>query len=141
MIGLDTTFLVAWEMIDHADHERCRDSLASLLDAESRFAVTAGVLAEFVHVVTDPRRFSNPLAMSVALSRVAFWGTAVEVRVLAADQRCVECFIDWMTRRGLGRKRLLDTLLAATFHVHGIRQILSLNNSDFEVFDCFEFPL
>jgi hypothetical protein len=37
----------------------------------------------------------------------------------------------------LGRKRLLDTLLAATWHTAGVNQILTLNWTHFEVYGRF----
>ena len=37
----------------------------------------------------------------------------------------------------LGRKRLLDTLIAVTWHAAGISEICTLNPRDFKVFDVF----
>jgi predicted nucleic acid-binding protein len=42
-----------------------------------------------------------------------------------------------VTQFSLGRKRLLDTLLAATFHQAGIHSILTTNAADFAVFGVF----
>jgi hypothetical protein len=42
-----------------------------------------------------------------------------------------------MARHGLGRKRVLDTLLAASFHTAGVKSILTLNPADFDVFGQF----
>jgi hypothetical protein len=44
----------------------------------------------------------------------------------------------WMRQFHLGRKRILDTQLAATFHTHGISRILTSNSRDYRVFGCFE---
>ncbi len=38
----------------------------------------------------------------------------------------------------LGRKRILDTQLAATLHRHGVRRLLTSNPDDFRVFGVFE---
>lgn len=43
-----------------------------------------------------------------------------------------------MAKGQLGRKRLLDTLLAGTFRTAGIHSILTLNSADFGIFDEFE---
>jgi hypothetical protein len=40
----------------------------------------------------------------------------------------------------LGRKRLLDTMLASTLQAGGVTSILTLNRDDFEVFESFSFP-
>ena len=57
--GVDTGFLVAAEVLEHAQHAAARDTLKRLLTAGDFFAVAPQVLAEFIHVVTDPRRFNS----------------------------------------------------------------------------------
>ena len=37
-----------------------------------------------------------------------------------------------------GRKRLLDTQLAATYFCQDVRSIVSSNIRDFEIFGCFD---
>lgn len=44
----------------------------------------------------------------------------------------------WMRQFDLGRKRILDTELAAVFHVAGVRRLFTSNPSDFAVFGVFE---
>ncbi|MCX6868308.1 MAG: hypothetical protein NTV46_19300 [Verrucomicrobia bacterium] len=39
----------------------------------------------------------------------------------------------------LGRKRLLDTLIAATWHHAEIQEVFTLNPADFNIFDAFTF--
>ncbi len=58
--GFDTGFLVAAEVTGHVEHQAARARLAALRAAGDRFAIAPQVLAEFVHVVTDPKRFSEP---------------------------------------------------------------------------------
>jgi hypothetical protein len=47
-------------------------------------------------------------------------------------------FLDWMATHQLGRKRLLDTLLAATYLHAGVTSLLTLNVRDFATFGCFQ---
>jgi hypothetical protein len=48
-------------------------------------------------------------------------------------------FLDWLEYFQLGRKRLLDTLLAATYRHGGVRSLLTTNPPrDFGVFECFD---
>jgi hypothetical protein len=42
-----------------------------------------------------------------------------------------------MQQFSLGRKRLLDTLLAATYREAGIQSLLTTNQSDFQIFGVF----
>ncbi len=46
-------------------------------------------------------------------------------------------FLVWLNQFALGRKRLLDTLLAATYLQSGILSILTTNPSDFAIFGVF----
>lgn len=41
---------------------------------------------------------------------------------------------------GFGRKRVLDTMMAATYRSAGITSILTLNGADFAVFGEFSCP-
>ena len=56
--------------------------------------------------------------------------------MLAADI-AVARFHRWMRDHQLGRKRVLDTLLAATYRAAGVTSLLTLNASDFTVFGEF----
>ena len=54
--GIDTGFLVAAEVVEHADHASARLKLAELLAAGDRFALAPKVLAEFIHAVNQTSR-------------------------------------------------------------------------------------
>ena len=136
--GLDTTFLVQAEVAGHPDHAPARDLLDQLLRAGDRLVLAPQVLAEFVHIVTDPRRFSAPLHMDAALARADAWWSAGEVHQVTTGDGAVRQFLTWMTEHRLGPKRVLDTLLAATYAAAGVRSIVSSNARDFAVFGCFD---
>lgn len=135
--GLDTGFLVAAEVLEHAKHTAARQRLADFLAAEDRFALAPQVLAEFVHIVTDPRRFTQPLTMHEARKLAEQWWTAKEVQHIVPNDAATQQFLDWLQQFSLGRKRLLDTLLAATYHAHGVTSLLTTNPADFAVFGEF----
>ena len=44
----------------------------------------------------------------------------------------------WMRQFNLGRKRILDTQLAAILHRNGVRRLLTSNPADFAVFAVLE---
>jgi predicted nucleic acid-binding protein len=135
--GLDTGFLVAAEVIEHAEHAAARVTLAQVLAAGDVIAIAPQILAEFIHVVTDPRRFKQPLDMSTAHHIAEKWWTAGDVVQAFPDAGAVRQFLTWMRQFSLGRKRLLDTLLAATYWQGGIQSLLTTNQSDFQVFGVF----
>ena len=136
--GLDTTFLVHAEVAGHPAHAAARELLERMLASGDSLALAPQVLAEFVHVITDARRFSAPLDISSATARAAAWWSAEEVRQVVPGDGAVRQFLAWMVEHRLGRKRVLDTLLAATYHAAGVEVIVSTNARDFAVFGCFE---
>jgi predicted nucleic acid-binding protein len=100
--------------------------------------VTPSVLHEFVHVVTDPRRFEPPVGMGEALALARLYLGRANVECVATDDEALAEALDLVDRHRLGRKRLADTLLAATLLGHGVRQLVTCNRGDFEVFSDLE---
>jgi predicted nucleic acid-binding protein len=135
--GLDTGFLVAAEVLEHADHVAARDRLALLVTGGDLIAIAPQVLAEFIHIVTDPRRFAQPLDMTAAHRLAEQWWTAREVVRVFPDDAATRHFLAWLQQFFLGRKRLLDTLLAATYRQIGIQSLLTTNPADFAIFGVF----
>ena len=135
--GLDTGFLVAVEVACHNEHAAARAVAETLRQNGDRFAIAPQVVAEFVHVVTDPRRFSAPLTMERAPDRGELWWDSEDVDRVSPDEGTVTWFLTAMASHQLGRKRVLDTLLAGTYRTAGITSILTLNPADFAVFGEF----
>ncbi|NJM55547.1 MAG: type II toxin-antitoxin system VapC family toxin [Verrucomicrobiae bacterium] len=138
MTGLDTTILVALVIREHELHERATRTLQRELGGGERFALTPEVVSEFIHIVTDARRFRQPLTMPQALADARFWWTSAQTHQVFATSAVVELCLSWMERHQLGRKRILDTLLAASLHAGGVKRLFTANPVDFEVFDRFE---
>lgn len=132
--GLDTSFLVAAEVSCHTDHVAARTLASALRTKGDRFALAPQTLAEFVHIVTDAKRFTSPLTMPQALERAHVWWDGSDVQRVWPDDSAVTWFFAAMTKHQLGRKRVLDTLLAGAFRSAGITSLLTLNAADFAVF-------
>lgn len=137
-IGLDTTFLVQASIREHPGHAAARDEMERRLSAGDTFVMAPQVVSELVHVVTDPRRFERPLDMAAALAHARAWWDARETERVTPTPESMDQFWEWMREHRLGRRRLLDTMLAATYHSHGVRTILSGNARDYTTFGCFE---
>jgi predicted nucleic acid-binding protein len=141
--GLDTSFLLAVEIVEHAHHADALRLLTELLAQGDRMAIAPQVLAEFVHVVTDERRFQQPFSMETALNKSEHWWNAAEVDQVLPTDVAIALFHTWMRRHRLGRKRVLDTLLAATYRAADVTSLLTLNATDFAIFDelaCVPIP-
>jgi len=136
--GVDTDFLVAVEILDHPHHAGAWALFQSLLRTGERFAVVPQVLAEFVHVTTDPRRMSSPLSVDEALLRAERWWNAEEVVRVFPTPDSTRDFLLWMRLHGLGRKRLLDTMLAAAYFHAGVRRLITNNQADYRVLGCLD---
>jgi len=136
--GIDTDFLVAVEVREHPFHLRADALLTELLAKGHDLAVAPQTLAEFIHITTDGKRMPRPLGMAEAIHRASNWWQAAEVVRVFPNSEVATDFLSWLQLHGLGRKRLLDTLLAATFHRAGIRHIITNNERDYRVFGLFE---
>ncbi len=135
--ALDTTFLVEYEIAGHGNHSWARTVMEQALDRGEKFALAPQVLAEFVHVVTDGKRFSKPLAAADAIAKASTWWSASEITHVYPNPQSTVLFLKWMQEFKLGRKRLLDTMLAATYAENGIRTVYSSNQGDYQIFNYF----
>ena len=133
-IGIDTTFLIAYEVLSHPGHRAMRDYLSSALVLNDSFALTPQVLLEFVHIVTDPNRFENPVSIPQAVNRANMWWNGMEIEQVYPTDHAVSWFFQWMNHYALGRKRILDTMLAATYFTGGVEAIVTVNARDFDIF-------
>jgi predicted nucleic acid-binding protein len=136
--AIDTDFILAVEIRDHIFHKSADALLNHLLDEGHKLALAPQILAEFVHVVTDAKRLMNPLSMEDALARAEHWWLAREVVRIYPDGESVPTWIGWLRAHRLGRKRLLDTLLAASCSAYGVSTVISNNDKDYNVFGKFE---
>jgi len=137
--GVDTGVLVAITVREHPAHARAwRWFVDEVRGRDGAMALAPQVLAEYAHVVTDPRRFERPLSMEDALALASRWWRARECRQVAAEGDTVAIFLDWMAEHRLGRKRLLDTLLAASYRAAGVSRLATTDWRDFDVFGAFE---
>ena len=137
-VAIDTDFLVAVEIRDHLFHKPADALLSRLLEEGHKLAVAPQILAEFVHVVTDSKRLKEPLSMEESLSRAEHWWQAREVVRIYPEGDAVTTWIEWLHDHRFGRKRLLDTMLAASACTQGISSIVTNNETDFKIFGRFK---
>jgi len=138
-IGLDTNVLVYAHLAGSPQHEAVRRFLRRRLESRSvTLVISPLVLHEFVHVVTDPRRFDPPVAMSEAIALSRRYLGRSNVECLAVDEGAMVLALELLDREGLGRKRVADALLAATLLSHGVERLASCNSRDFEIFEGLE---
>lgn len=133
-VAIDTDFLVRLSLQEHPGRARAEAVRDRHLDAGDAFALAPQVVAEFIHVVTDPRCFERPLGMDTALERARTWWDAPEVVHLLPTSATVRQFLDAMAQQKLGRKRVLDTLLASACLATGLTHLITGNPDDYRLF-------
>lgn len=137
-IGADTSLLVANSLVDHPDHGSAKRRIDNLLEADGILVLCPVVIDEFIHVVTDPRRFERALDMSEAIRLARTWSQSRETLILHPTDESLLLQLEWLQQYRLGRKRLHDTQIAAIYHLAGIGKIISSNWRDFSLFNHFE---
>ena len=71
MTGIDTTFLIDLEIIESPRHEQAVAIFKKWLkEKDSVLVIYNHVFNEFLHVVTDSKRFINPVPMEKAIEKV-----------------------------------------------------------------------
>jgi len=119
-------------------HRAARKLVRTEVAGGGSIAITLQVLWEFLHVVTDTRRFEIPMTMTEALNTSSeLWDAPNTERVIAGPRTAHRAF-ELLRALDLGRKRILDTALAATLEEAGIGRLATFNRKDFEVFEFLE---
>jgi predicted nucleic acid-binding protein len=137
-LALDTDVLVHWAMTGMPRHVAARELVRAEISAGRSVALALQVLWEFLHVVTDPRRFSTPMTTSSALATTgALWDAPDTTRIVAGP-RTAHRTLELLRTLELGRERILDTALAATLEEAGIKRLATFNRKDFEAFPFLE---
>lgn len=137
--GLDTNVLLYAHIETLPNHQNVRDYLLSQLrNTRVQLILTSDVLNEFIHVVTDRKRFSPPFEMKDALDTARLYLKHTNILCLGAGEMSLLRAIDLMDRHKLGRKRVSDTILAATLLTHGVHEIITCDPDDFRIFEPLE---
>ena len=135
---MDCNILVQIAIAYHPANGRTLAAVQAEIQQGKRLVFPSLIVTEFLHVVTDERRFAPPLTMPEAVDWIDEFLTNPAVALLEPTQASMNQTLRWMREFNLGRKRILDTHLAAILHTNGVRRLLTSNPSDFTVFNVFE---
>ena len=138
MTGLDCNILVQLALKDHPANAGTIAAVHAEVQNGNRLVFPALIIDEFLHVITDERRFRPPLTMVEALDWVENFLSNPAAGVLETKNESMNQTLRWIRQFNLGRKRILDTHLAAIYHTAGVRRLLTSNPADFTVFGVFE---
>ena len=139
MTGIDTTFLIDLEIKEMPRHERAVEIFNKWREEKNSFLVIySNVFNEFLHVITDAKRFVNPVPMETAIERCWYWIDHQRVKVVYSSDDSLKRQLLWMSMHELGRKRINDTTMAAVYAQEGVSKIITANPADFEILKTFE---
>ena len=138
MTGLDCNILVQLALADHPAHAATVVAVQNEVQRDDALVFPSLVVTEFLHVVTDARRFDPPLTMIEALDWMEEILANPAFKLLELCPESLRQTFRWMRQFSLGRKRILDTHLAAVLHTAGARRLLTSNPGDFTVFGVLE---
>lgn len=86
-IGVNTPFLIAHTVLEHPAQGRATACCLRLLDRGHQFVVCPTVIDEFLHVVTDPKRFESPLSIDRAVHIARTWMNNRETQYCVPTKR------------------------------------------------------
>lgn len=138
MIGLDCNILVQLALPDHPANSRTVSIVRAETAQGTALVFPPLIVTEFLHVATDERRFSPSISMTEALNWIERFLANDSVRVLEPKHDSLEQTFRWLKQYNLGRKRILDTHLAAVLHTCGVKRLLTSNPADFTVFGVLD---
>ncbi|MBP5283583.1 MAG: PIN domain-containing protein [Treponema sp.] len=139
MTGLDTCFLIDLYWQDSPRHKNAEALLNELQKDENiKLAVYYNCFNEFMHVITDSKRFENPFTVEEAIEVVDFWCDIDRVTVLYPEDASFKRTLSWMNMHKLGRNRINDTQMASCYLSNGVDSIITANPKDFEIFKAFD---
>lgn len=138
MTGLDCNILVQLALADHPANAATLAAVQAETQRGHPLVFPSLVVTEFLHVVTDAKRFDPPLTMSEALDWIEELLANATFQQLEPTPESLRQTLRWMRQFNLGRKRILDTHLAAVLHTAGVRRLLTSNPADFTVFGVLE---
>ena len=133
--GVDANVLIYSAIESMPEHNRILTFFERrVLTGRLSCAISFPVLLEFVHITTDPKRFKPPLSVeeSVGIAE-QYWQAANWHRMIPKSTTGSLTF-SLLREHKLGRKRLLDTYLAATLLDNGITSLITCDRDDFKVF-------
>lgn len=134
--GVDTNVLIYAHMPESPHHATVRRFLLDQLSRDDiTLVITPAILHELVHIVTDGRRFDPPLSMSDALGLARIYLEHTNVECIRLDASAVADAFELIERHRLGRKRIADTLFAASLLSHGVHELITCNPGDFQLFE------
>jgi len=123
MIAVDTNILVYAHRSDSNWHQPARERLTELAEGDVPWMIPLPCMHEFLAISTQPRIYSPPSPMKVAVAQVDFWLESPRLTLQGESDR------HWMTMKSLLESAKIvgaavhDARVAAICIDHGVREL------------------
>ena len=131
---MDTNILLHAVNPDSPDAPRCAAAVTSLVNGTESWALTWGILYEFMRVSTHQRIFPTPLTVKQAHGFVEDWVSAADCAIIAESGYHRQALVDCLSEAPrLSGNILHDFHIAVLMREHGITEIFTFDQ-DFHTF-------
>ena len=137
-LGIDTNVLLMAHLPTLDAHERVSAYHTRVLsDSGTSVCIPPYVLNEFMFIVTSRKRFEHALSIKKAVRIARAYADAGNVEIIPECQESISLALEMMKTHGLGRRRIGDTMIAASLIAAGIQHLVTTNPRDFRIFSQF----
>ena len=134
MVLVDTNILLHAVNADSPECARAGAALEALVNGVEQWALSWGILYEFLRVATHPRVFANPMSAEQACAYVGEWVSAENCTLIVESDYHHQVLSDSLAEVArLSGNILHDFHHAVLMREHGIDEILTLDR-DFRAF-------
>ena len=133
MIAVDTNLLVYAHRLESPFHRQAAVSVASLANGLGAWAIPWPCVHEFFSVVTNPRVFTTPTPVNVAIEAIDAWLAAPTLHLLHETNLHWRLLSESIRSGHISGPRVHDARIAALCLQHGVRELWSADR-DFSRF-------
>jgi len=133
-VAVDANVLVYAFYRDAPQHAASRAFLERARHGDLTLCLTSQVLAEFVSIVTNPKRVSDPRTPEEAVGAVRAMLAIRGATVLPVPAEVTSRWLDLLSRHPVRGGAIFDLQLIATIMANGVERISTFNRVDFEGF-------
>lgn len=124
-VGIDTNVLVYFVNEESIYHTRAKTFMDKLQKGKIQGAISWQNLAELYAIVTDPKRFPQPMTASQAMEATKQFLESESIKVILPVANTKDIFFDLVLKIKPKAQQIHDIFLAATFLANGVTRIVS----------------
>ena len=134
MALLDSNVLVYAHQALSTFHHEARGLLAQGLEGKIPVCVCPQILLEFFAVITNPRRVTDPVSPSKAMTEIEKYLRAEAIEIIHPTNEAFDCFLNIMKQYLPKGAEIFDIQLVATMLSNGVTRLYTFNLDHFRRF-------